>query len=70
MSWSKRALKFLDSFHIKYNSYLITNDEEFKGISKNLYFNLPKIFIDNQFIGGYSELANLSNKGDLNKLIY
>ncbi len=68
--WLKRALKLLDSFHIKYKSYFITNDEEFKEISnKTFVTTFPQIFIYNQFIGGYSELSNLSSKGDLNKLI-
>ena len=68
--WSKRALKLLDSFHIKYNSYVITNDEEFKKISnKTSIFTFPQIFINNQFICGYSELSNISVKGGLTKLI-
>ena len=55
--WSKRALKLLDSFHIKYNLHVINNDEEFKRISnKTSISTFPQIFINNQFIGGYSEL--------------
>jgi len=69
--WSKRALKLLESSHIKYNSYLITNDDEFIKISnKSSISTFPQIFINNRFIGGYSELSNLSVKGDLIKLIY
>ncbi len=69
--WSKRALKLLESYHVKYNSYVITNDEEFKKISsKSSISTFPQIFINNRFIGGYSELLNLSIKGDLMKLIY
>ena len=68
--WSKRALKLLESFNIKYNSYVITNDEEFIKISnKSSISTFPQIFINNQFIGGYSELSNLAVKGDLSKLI-
>jgi len=67
---SKRALKLLDSFHIKYNYYVINNYEEFKKISnKTSISNFPQIFINNQFIGGYSELSNISVKGGLTKLI-
>tara|TARA_Y100001968_G_C19219986_1_gene649226 strand:+ start:46 stop:660 length:615 start_codon:yes stop_codon:yes gene_type:complete len=67
--WSKRAFKLLDSFHIKYNSYVITNDEEFKKISnKTSVSTFPQVFINNKFVGGYSELSNLSVKGDLIKL--
>ena len=67
--WSKRALKLLDSFRIKYNSHTITSDDDFKKINDITTFStFPQIFINNQFIGGYSELSTLSIKGDLNKL--
>ena len=67
---STRALKLLDSSHIKYNSYVITNDEEFKNIrNKSSISTFLQIFINNRFIGGYSELSNLSINGDLIKLI-
>ena len=38
--WTKRFLKLLDSLHIKYNSFVITNDEEFINISNKLLFLL------------------------------
>ena len=64
--WSKRALKLLDSSNIKYNSYVITNDEQYKNINnKTSISTFPQIFIDNKFIGGYSELSNMSLRGDL-----
>ena len=69
--WSKRALKLLDSLNLKYNSHIITNDEEFNKISNITSIStFPQIFINNQFIGGYSELSNLAAKGDLMKLLY
>ena len=69
--WSKRSFKLLDSLNIKYNSHLITNDEEFNKISKITSIStFPQIFIKNEFIGGYSELSNLAAKGDLMKLLY
>ena len=69
--WSKRALKLLDSLHVRYNSHIVTNDEEFNKI-KNItsISTFPQIFINNQFIGGYSEFSNLYAKGDLKGLIY
>ena len=68
--WSKRALNLLESNNIKYNYSLITNDEEFKNIINRTSINIfPQVFINNNFIGDYSELADLSSKGDLIKLI-
>ena len=68
--WSKRALKLLDSHRIKYNHHLITNDDEFIAISKQTSINtFPQIFIKNEFIGGYSELEDLSTNGKLLKLL-
>ena len=69
--WSKRALKLLDSLHVKYNSHIITNDEQFNKISNITSIStFPQIIINNQFIGGYSELSNLASKGDLMELIF
>ena len=69
--WSKRALKLLHSFHIKYTPHIITNDEEFNKISNITSIStFPQIFINNQFIGGYSELSNLAANGDLMELIF
>ena len=69
--WSKRALKLLDSLNIKYNSHVITNDDQFTKISNiSSISTFPQIFINNQFIGGYSELSNLAAKGDLMELVY
>ena len=64
--WSNRALKLLESLGVEYNSHMITNDEEFNKISNiTSVSTFPQIFINNQFIGGYSELSNLVAKGDL-----
>ena len=68
--WSKRAIKLLESYQIKYNYHLITNDDEFKKIRNRTSFNtFPQIFIKSQFIGGYSELADLAENGNLRTLI-
>ena len=67
--WSKRALKLLDSNKIKYNYFLITNDDEFKKIRNRTSYNtFPQVFIKDEFIGGYSELSELSSNGKLIKL--
>jgi len=68
--WSNRAFKLLDSYHIKYNYFLISSDDDFFNISSRTFSNIfPQIFIKNKFIGGYSELEELSNNGSLINLI-
>tara|TARA_Y100001968_G_C18700232_1_gene410939 strand:- start:114 stop:410 length:297 start_codon:yes stop_codon:yes gene_type:complete len=68
---SKRALKLLDSYPIKYNYYHINNDYNFNKIShKTSIDTFLQIFINNEFIGGYSELLDLSNKDVLLNLIH
>ena len=66
----KKAVKILDSYHVKYNYNLITNDEEFEKIRKVTSINsFPQIFINDEFVGRYSELADLTTNGNLVKLI-
>ena len=68
--WSERAIKLLDYYQIKYNYLVITNDQEFKQISNKTSINtFPQIFINNEFIGGYSELEALLTNDNLLKLI-
>jgi len=69
--WSKRALNLLYSLHVKYNSHIKTNDEEFNKIINITYiFTFPQIVVNHKFTRGYSELPNLATKGDLFELIY
>ncbi len=49
---------------------MITNDEEYTEINKlTSVSTFPQIFINSKFIGGYSELYNLSVKGKLSNIL-
>ena len=49
---------------------MISSDEEFNKIYDRSYVDtFPQIFIRNEFIGGYSELSELSSNGKLLELI-
>ncbi len=37
-TWLKGAIKSLESYHIKYNYYLITSDDEFKMIKDKRFY--------------------------------
>ena len=64
----RRTLQLLYSRYILYNYYFITTDFDFKRISNRTSMNtFPEVFIKNEFIGGYSDLAELSGNA---KLIY
>ena len=69
---SKRALKLFDNFQIKHNSFVIKYDDEFKKKinNKTSISTFRKILINNQVIGGYSDLINLSFKDNFSKLVH
>tara|TARA_Y100000589_G_scaffold209923_1_gene198018 strand:- start:1034 stop:1645 length:612 start_codon:yes stop_codon:yes gene_type:complete len=67
--WSERAIRMLRTLQISYEIKVIENDNEFNLLNKiTKYSRFPQIFIDNEFIGGYSELADLRATGKLNDL--
>ena len=66
--WSARAIRMLRTLQIAHEIKVIKNDNDFKilnGITN--YTSFPQIFIDGEFIGGYSELAELHLTGKLNE---
>ena len=45
--WSKTAVKLLDSCDVKYNYYVIINDDEFNRFNKQTSIStFPQIFIN------------------------
>ena len=66
--WSERAIRMLRTLQVEHEIKVIKNDNDFKSLNKiTKYSSFPQIFINGEFIGGYSELAELHSSGKLNK---
>ena len=64
--WSSRAVRMLRTLQIPHDIKVIENDNDFKSLNTRSNFSsFPQIFIDGEFIGGYSELAELHASGKL-----
>ncbi len=67
--WSQRAIRMLRTFQLPHEIKVIKNDIDFKSLNKiTNCTSFPQIFIEGEFIGGYSELAELHISGKLNDL--
>ena len=65
--WSARAIRMLRTLQVEHEIKVIKNDNDFKSLNKiTNYTSFPQIFINGEFIGGYSELAELHSSGKLN----
>ena len=65
--WSARAIRMLRTLRVDHEIKVIKNDNDFKSLNKiTNYSSFPQIFINGEFIGGYSELAELHSSGKLN----
>ena len=64
--WSSRAVRMLRTLQIPHEIKVIENDEAFNSLHKRSnYSSFPQIFIDEEFIGGYTELSELHASGKL-----
>ena len=64
--WSSRAIRMLRTLQIPHEINVVKNDDDFNSLHKrSKYSSFPQIFIDGEFIGGYSELAELHASGKL-----
>ena len=64
--WSSRAVRMLRTLQIPHQIKVVENDDDFNSLHKRSnYSSFPQIFIDEEFIGGYSELAELHASGKL-----
>ena len=64
--WSSRAVRMLRTLQLPHQIQVVDNDNDFKSLHKRTgYSSFPQIFMDGEFIGGYSELAELHSSGKL-----
>ena len=64
--WSSRAVRMLRTLQISHQIKVIESESEFKELNKiSNYSTFPQIFINGEFIGGYTELAELHASGTL-----
>ena len=65
--WSTRAIRMLRTLQVPHEIKVIKSDNDFKSLNKiTNYSSFPQIFINGEFIGGYSELTELHSSGKLN----
>ena len=64
--WSSRAVRMLRTLQTQHKVKVVENDNDFNSLYKRTnHSSFPQIFIDGEFIGGYSELAELHSSGKL-----
>ena len=67
--WSSRAVRMLRTLQIPHVIKVVRNDDDFNSVQKRSnYSSFPQIFINEEFIGGYSDLAELHASGKLSTL--
>ena len=64
--WSSRAVRMLRTLQIPHKIEVVENDEDFNSLyQRSNYSSFPQIFINEEFIGGYTELAEFHASGKL-----
>ncbi len=69
--YCRMAMALLDKFDIEYTNIDVTSDPamEQEMIQRSGRRTVPQVFFNNESIGGFTELANLSAKTDLRELV-
>lgn len=66
-----QAKKLLESKNIPFEEFNVDENPGMRDeiVNKTGYKKVPQIFINDEFIGGFTELAALDEKGDLESLV-
>lgn len=65
------AKKLLDSKGLRYKDVDISGNDNMKQVltEKTGQSTVPYVFVSEHFVGGYTELAEIDNKGELDKML-
>ncbi len=64
--WSERAIRMLRTLQAEHEIKVIKNDKDFKSFNKSTnYTSFSQIYINWQFINGYSDLVELHSSRKL-----
>jgi glutaredoxin 3 len=68
--YCERAKSLLNEKGVKYQEKLLTTSEEMVELKqKTGWMTFPQIFINGKLIGGYTDMAELDQRGELDKML-
>ena len=68
--YSPRAFKLLDSISVRYNKIVVDTPEHWEEMEENTgRSTVPQVYVDDCYIGGFDDLADLERKGRLRKIL-
>lgn len=70
--YCESAKRLLNSLDLAFEEILVADDDDatWKKLEKETgYKTMPQIFIGDQFIGGYNQLAALNSSGKLKEMV-
>jgi glutaredoxin 3 len=67
---SQRAISLLDSISARYNMIVVDTLEHWDKMEENTgRSTVPQVYVDDCYIGGFDELADLERKGQLRNML-
>lgn len=70
--YCENAKRLLSSKGVTFNEHLVAEEDDatWKKLEEQTGFKtMPQIFVEDKFIGGYTELARLDQSGELDELV-
>ena len=69
--YCQKAKQLLDSKGVNYKEFNVDTEPHLRDeiVARTGMKTIPQIFIEDQFVGGYSELSKLESEGSLDKML-